>query len=237
MEQSGYAAIRADEISEPGVITSQVIQHILDDELVLADLTGRNPNVYYELAVRHAVRKPVVQIIQSDETIPFDVAITRTIHVDHRDLDSVARCITELVQQIKAVEEDPTRVDSPISMAIDQQVLRQSENPLEKRTAEIMTSLEELKSAVIDLSSRPRFSRVDPDMIGELRFISSRLQEGIERTIKEGPDSDLLEYLEGLARRSQRLLHELERALGMPRTNRVAASYEVARDRAKKRGR
>lgn len=62
--ECGYKALRADKISEPGIITSQIITHILNDALIVADLTGHNPNVFYELAVRHAIKKPVVQIIQ-----------------------------------------------------------------------------------------------------------------------------------------------------------------------------
>src|SRR3954453_10572257 len=69
----GYSAVRADHISEAGMITSQVIQHVIDDPLVIADLTGRNPNVFYELAIRHAVRKPYIQLIEAGEALPFDV--------------------------------------------------------------------------------------------------------------------------------------------------------------------
>jgi len=54
-EECGYKAVRADEISEPGIITTQVIQRLIDDDLVIADLTERNPNVFYELAIRHAI--------------------------------------------------------------------------------------------------------------------------------------------------------------------------------------
>ncbi|MBN2209187.1 MAG: hypothetical protein JW759_07815 [Candidatus Coatesbacteria bacterium] len=60
----GYEAVRADQISEPGMITTQIIQHIIDDALLIADLSGRNPNVFYELAIRHALRKPYMQLIQ-----------------------------------------------------------------------------------------------------------------------------------------------------------------------------
>jgi hypothetical protein len=45
--ECGYDTIRADQISEPGIITSQVIQHVVEDPLVVADLTDRNPNVFY----------------------------------------------------------------------------------------------------------------------------------------------------------------------------------------------
>ena len=79
VEQCGYIATRADEIDQPGIITSQVIQRVVEDPLVVADLTERNPNVFYELAIRHALRKPLVQIIKKGEQIPFDVAATRTV--------------------------------------------------------------------------------------------------------------------------------------------------------------
>ena len=150
--QCGYKTVRADTISEPGMITSQVIQHLVEDPLVIADLTGRNPNVFYELAVRHAVRKPCVQIIQMGEPIPFDVSQSRTIPVDHHDLDSVARCIEELVKQITVVEKDTTEIDTPITVAIDLQALRQSDNPLEKSSAEIISMLQELVRKVDNLS-------------------------------------------------------------------------------------
>ena len=58
-EKKKYEVIRSDQISEPGDITSQIIQHLFDDEIVVADLTDHNPNVFYELAVRHMLGKPV----------------------------------------------------------------------------------------------------------------------------------------------------------------------------------
>jgi hypothetical protein len=155
-EVRGYEVVRADKISEPGIITSQIIQHLVEDPLVIADLSDRNPNVYYELAVRHAVRKPVVQMIQAGQTIPFDIAATRTIQFDHHDLDSVARCKDEITQQIDSVERDPTQVDTPISVAIDLQSLRQSDNPLEKSNAEIISRLQELRSMVGDIGPQVR---------------------------------------------------------------------------------
>jgi len=114
----GYDTTRADQISEPGIITSQVIQHVVDDPLVIADLTGRNPNVFYELAIRHAIKKPVVQIIHGAEPIPFDVAASRTIHFDRHDLDSAAKAREEKVRQIRSAEKNPKDVDTPITVAL-----------------------------------------------------------------------------------------------------------------------
>lgn len=150
VEAQGYTAIRADEISEPGIITSQVIQHVVDDALVVADLTERNPNVFYELAVRHAIRKPFIQIINKGETIPFDVAATRTVIVDHHDLDNVEEAKTEIRNQITSLEADSSTLETPISVSLDLQHLRRSENPGERSLADVLSELSRIRSMLSD---------------------------------------------------------------------------------------
>lgn len=66
-EEKGYFITRSDRMEKPGIITDQVIEKLIESELVIADLTGHNPNVFYELAIRHMVKKPLVQIIYSKE--------------------------------------------------------------------------------------------------------------------------------------------------------------------------
>ena len=58
IEKSGLIPIRADMLSSPGMITTQIITHILKDRLVIADLSEHNPNVFYEIALRHAFHRP-----------------------------------------------------------------------------------------------------------------------------------------------------------------------------------
>jgi DNA-binding transcriptional ArsR family regulator len=147
----GYKAIRADEVSKPGVITSQIIQHIIQDDLVIADLTDENPNVFYELAIRHFIKKPFIQITQSQGKLPFDIAQIRTIYFESKDMGSVEACKTELERQIKAIEEDPDNIDSPISMAINWLSLRNSDNLLEKSNAEILAMLQDILGSVHDV--------------------------------------------------------------------------------------
>ncbi len=148
VEECGYTAERADEMDKPGIITSQVIQRVVNDPLVVADLTERNPNVFYELAIRHAIRKPLVQLIKKGERIPFDVAGTRTIQVDHHDLDSVESAKREIIQQIRSLEGDSGAVETPISVSLDLQLLRQSDKPEERSLADLVGAVSELRSGV-----------------------------------------------------------------------------------------
>lgn len=152
-----YKTVRADKISKPGIITNQIIDHIMNDELVIADLTGHNPNVFYELAVRHVIQKPIIQIIQKGEKIPFDVSTQRTIEIDHKDLDSAEEARNELQKQIKAVEKDPSLVDSPISSAVDLKLLKQSKNPEQ-------TAIASIQAALSDLSTEMKEIRLKLDM-------------------------------------------------------------------------
>ncbi len=61
--------VRADQIGKPGMITMQVIEHIVSARVVVADLSFHNPNVFYEVALRHACRKPIVQLIRQADRI------------------------------------------------------------------------------------------------------------------------------------------------------------------------
>lgn len=144
----GYDVVRSDKESQPGMIGSQVINHLIEDELVIADLTDHNPNVFYELAIRHVVRKPIVQIIQAGQRLPFDVIQSRTIFVDHTDLDSAAECRDQLVRQIRAAENDPADVDNPITQAVKLRALDQSDDPNDRSDAQIIKLLQELLSRV-----------------------------------------------------------------------------------------
>ncbi|WHP60976.1 hypothetical protein QMY03_08755 [Arthrobacter sp. KFRI-F3372] len=80
---------RADEGESPDSIGQHVIRQLWEADLVIADLTGHNPNVFYELAIAHGWRKPVVHLIAKGETIPFDIVDQRTIFYDITDLQSV----------------------------------------------------------------------------------------------------------------------------------------------------
>lgn len=74
----GLTVVRADAIDDPGQITLQIIDHLVYAKAAVADLTGHNPNVSYELAIRHVARLPTVRGGKV-RALPFDTAQMQTI--------------------------------------------------------------------------------------------------------------------------------------------------------------
>lgn len=115
----GLTVVRADAIDKPGVITKQVLEYLVKSRLVIADLSFHNPNVFYELAIRHMMRLPLVQVIRSGDAIPFDVNQMRTLIFDTTDIYSLVPKIetyrAEIGSQVRRALENPDSVDTPIS--------------------------------------------------------------------------------------------------------------------------
>ena len=228
VEPFSYKALRADHIAEPGMITSQVIQHIVDDPLVIADLTGSNPNVFYELAIRHALRKPLVQLLRRGEQIPFDVSGTRIIYVDHTDLDSVEEAKVEIGKQIQSLEKDPSNIETPISISLDLQLLKQSDNPEQRSLGDLLAVVADLRASFATLDKRlnspehlipPSYirailkesaPRIHPEMLMELRSIMRRLHMD-EKTKNINDDPERREILDRL----DFMLHALAREINL----------------------
>src|ERR1700693_902080 len=86
LEAAGLSVFRADEEMRAGDIKTDMFQELLLADLVVADLTIDNPNVWYELGVRHALRpRGVIQIQSQREHLPFDVYVDRTIRYRTKD--------------------------------------------------------------------------------------------------------------------------------------------------------
>lgn len=76
---NGWDVDRADRLSHPRRITDAIVQAILSSHLIVADITGRNPNVFYELGIAHAAGIDVLMLTQDRSAIPFDVRTERAI--------------------------------------------------------------------------------------------------------------------------------------------------------------
>lgn len=79
VKQAGLESYRADLDPSPGAITPKLIAELLSARLVIADLTGRSPNVFYELGITHSFARPLILIADSSSSIPFDAKDERII--------------------------------------------------------------------------------------------------------------------------------------------------------------
>jgi len=147
--ECGYKAVRADKISEPGLITNQIIQFLMDSPLVVVDLTGRNPNVFYELALCHALRKPLIQVIKKGEVLPFDVSGIRTIEIDPADVDSIEAAKLDIADQIRAIEQGTNEIQTPFTVALNLKILKGSENVERQSLAGIVETVTEMKKSLL----------------------------------------------------------------------------------------
>ncbi len=110
--------IRADEIKEVGSIVRDIVSQLCDADLVIADLTDKNPNVFYELGVRHVLGKPTILISQKMEDVPFDLRPYRTI-IYGISPRATKNFQNELEQTILHLFENSTKHSSPVSDYID----------------------------------------------------------------------------------------------------------------------
>jgi hypothetical protein len=94
--------MRGDDFFGAQVVMSDIWRGILNADVVIADLTTRNPNVFYEVGLSHVIGKQMILLAQKDTDIPFDVAAWRHIRytVDKGGLDLLEKKLTKALEQL-----------------------------------------------------------------------------------------------------------------------------------------
>lgn len=168
LNRFGYELIRADKISSSGSITEQIIKKLFEADLLVADLSDKNANVFYELAIRHATNKPFIQIIEEKEInhIPFDIQNQRTLPYHYsgileEDNKSNKIFIDEFEKFIKSCEFTPHEIKNPI-LAENSSVtfLNNEDKPTERTITDIISLLaEKLKSIIPNQPQSNKFTK------------------------------------------------------------------------------
>lgn len=155
LEKAGFTKIKAaHEINELGSINTQVITSILDADLVVANLTGTNPNVMYELCLRHAIAKPVIHICEEGTDLPFDIKDSRTIFY-RNDMLGVDELKEALETMLREIDYTKDYKDNPIynARAIDSIMKEDGE---ENSASVIMSMLNKMMSTVNRIDARDK---------------------------------------------------------------------------------
>jgi nucleoside 2-deoxyribosyltransferase len=173
----GFEVVRADEMNHTSLISRRVMEEILTSDLVIADLTGSNPNVYYELAVRHYTGKPVVQILESSEQLPFDVSDLNTIRLDHTDLDSVHEAKERLAQFILSTD-DASKCYNPVSAALESLDIR-----LNDRREGTMTLAETFQGMATQIIAELQASKRERELLWKKLFDAPPQAQGPQSAV------------------------------------------------------
>jgi hypothetical protein len=122
---------RSVDLTEPGSITDQIIERLIEDDLVIADLHEHNPNVFYELAIRHTTGKPCILIAEEGDRLPFDVHGIRTIFFKHDDVRYWDEAKRHLIAQIQKIQASPSPPDTMVTTAFELLKLRRNQGLLD----------------------------------------------------------------------------------------------------------
>ncbi|WP_227096073.1 hypothetical protein [Aeromonas veronii] len=109
---STIEVIRADEVSSAGSISSDIFRRLIASEYVVVDLTYPNPNVFYELGLRHAIRNKTILIKEKgSNNNPFDISSLR--YLEYENTASGLKKLKEnLSRSFKSYEDTPNLVDN-----------------------------------------------------------------------------------------------------------------------------
>lgn len=96
-DELGLNFVRADrQLAARGVV-DQVFHDIASSEIVVADLTGNNPNVYYEVGLAHALGVETILLLRINETIPFNLRHLQIIYCDPTDFTKVQEDVRRVI--------------------------------------------------------------------------------------------------------------------------------------------
>jgi hypothetical protein len=108
IQKAGLRAVRADaDIFGTGKIIDQIWSGINASKVLVAELTTRNPNVFYELGLAHALDKPVVLVSSNEADVPFDLKHIRVIYYDVTDPFWGQKLIDKVAENIVSALKNP----------------------------------------------------------------------------------------------------------------------------------
>ena len=134
LREAGFEVCRADNIRSAQNILKDIVRGIEKSDLIVADLTDSNPNVFYELGLAHALHKPIIMLSQEIKDLPFDLRSYRVIqYTTHfREMDQARNQLKGLAAGLLSGE---AAFSSPVSDFLGKPVKSISQRSTEDREA------------------------------------------------------------------------------------------------------
>ena len=194
--------LRGDSLFRPSPIMADVWQMIQDANVLLAELTGKNPNVFYELGLAHAIGKPIVLISETIDDVPFDLQPLRVILYDKNDpawgnklkiliTSSLEETLSTPIEAVPQMFRKKSKSQVPIESDSTSSKIKSLENRLDILDMELRRNLFSSKSSFTTNEFIRRFEK-------DIRFAKS-LEDVVEisrrAALKGIPKSIMFETL------------------------------------------
>jgi hypothetical protein len=144
IEDAGLRAIRADSIFMPSAIMPDIWRFLNEAKVLIADLTGRNPNVFYELGLAHALQKPVILVTSNLDDVPFDLRGLRVLGYDKDNEDWGAELRRTITASLTETLSDAARA-IPSTFLEPRPSERQKADPLQSALRQLADELRALR--------------------------------------------------------------------------------------------
>ena len=154
IESVGLTPRRADDLYRPSAIVNDIWSLTKSAKVILADLSGKNPNVFYELGLAHAVAKPAILVAESIDDIPFDLRALRVIIYNKNEHDWGDILRGKIETAIKEVLASPLDSVLPTFLKVKEATSPKTVTQAEKDLISLKQDMDLIKLA-LQLEERP----------------------------------------------------------------------------------
>lgn len=179
IKAAGLEPARADDLFRSSNIVHDIWHLVTTSRVLLADLTGKNPNVFYELGLAHAARKPVLLVTQSMEDVPFDLRALRVISYDVEHPSWGALLKEQIKTGLQETIESPERSVLPtflVESPEQQPTVTQDERRFLELQQQVDSLRAEVRSGIRGEGAPPAISPANA-----LRLLDDCLDQGLPR--------------------------------------------------------
>lgn len=195
LEKYNFKMVASHLSDESGLIRSEIVRSLKESDLVIANLTGNNPNVMYEVALRHAFIKPIILITDNIKKIPFDISDNRAIKYENSMAGSID-LKKELENKILGIACNPEKVNNPVTntfseVEITSDTLKNA-NKIEKIDLEdaiktIFQKVDNVTRKLDDLENRGFFQESNSILMNseDIQELKKQINHTIKKTVQK----------------------------------------------------
>ena len=197
ISKAGLNPIRADDLYKTGSIINDLWELTKSAKILLADLSGKNPNVFYELGLAHAIAKPVVQITDNIEDIPFDLRTLRVIPYDKNEGEWGEELRKSITIAIKETLAHPGTSILPTFLQSQSTKRPKRFSSEKKKVLELSQEIDSLRNQMITVSRGRERMLSSKEVEFRLREYHNRKFPrilAVQRVISAGANPSMVEY-------------------------------------------